>query len=261
VLSGSAAAEDRPDYFEPLRAPAYLQHDTTYVAREKGARPDAPPAFKARHLTIRLRNGADEDAEWWPKRNLLLVEMADGARFALESTFAPEPRRTGDPRPFSRVSFAEGGTVETWMIQDPDPEQALGRRGNEPPRWDNPCGGGWMVLHGGGLTARLELPSTFTRTMRAAVGDLRDAALRPDDVARLETVFRIEIPRNAASNDPYAPRTAAGLLLVDRPRRNEGARYVLTPSPEPPGDLAPWRALTEIPTSLPPYVFIPRPRD
>lgn len=197
--------------------------------------------------------------ERWPWRNLLLVEMPGGARAVLELAVAPaDPRGSDEPQPSYRVSLSGGGVVETWRIPDPDPAPGIAR-GTVPTSWDAPCGGGWYVLYGGGHSARLESPSAFTRTMRASIGDVRDAALRPEDVAILETVFRIEIPPNAPSNDLYTPRTSAGLLLLDRPQRNQGPRYVLSPSPRPPGDLAPWRALTEIPMSLSPYVFIPVP--
>jgi hypothetical protein len=222
-----------------------------------------PPAFSARHLQIRLKPPGDDGGvtEWWPKRNLLLVEMPDRARLVLELTSAPfDPRRLDEPRPSSRVSLSGGGVVETWTVRDPELEGNPGKA-QAPARWDDPCGGGWQLLYGAGVSARLESPSAFTRTMRAVVADLRDAALRPEDVARLETVFRIEPPTGAHANDLYASRAAAGLLLVDRPRRNRGPRFVLTRSPEPPGDLAPWRALSEIPTSLPPYLFVPGPRS
>jgi hypothetical protein len=254
VSAAMRAEAQSPDWFDAFRGKAYLQGDASYVAREKTAAPDSPPLFRMRWLVLRFGGFSEKEREFWPYRNVLLVTMPSGARYVLESSFGfVDEKHLDEDRPFHRVASVRVA-FELWTSgAGGDPEGAA----------EGPCEGMRQRVRSPGGSLDFFLNDLSSRTVRASLADITGATFDADERRDLVTLLRVA-PDGTPSfpNDVIGLNVRNALFAVTVAFRNDvppvPQRTVrLAPDPEPPGDLAAWRALAHLPLDLPPFPALP----
>ena len=240
-----------PDWFDAFRGRVFLQGDSRFVGREKSAAPDAPPAFRVRWLVLRYAGFGESERRWWPYRNLLLVTMPSGARYVLESSFGfVDEKHLDEDRPWQRVA-SERAAFEVWMS---------GAAGEPGPAADaGPCEGMRQTVRAPGGTLVFFLDELGTATVRTTLGEIAAATFDEGERRDLGALLRTSLESSLTVQTEGAvlglrdPLLAVTVALRDRVPRPDQRTIVLTPDPEPAGDLAGWRALAHLPLDLPPF--------
>jgi ABC-type transporter Mla subunit MlaD len=103
------------------------------------------------------------------------------------------------------------------------------------------------------------LPDLSTQTVRATLAEITAATFDADERTDLKTLLKVFPDANPPlPNDVLGLNTRNALFAVmvafrgEVPPR-EQRTVVLAPDPEPPSDLASWRALAHLPLDLPPF--------
>jgi len=238
------AAEE--DFWEVLRLPHFVESDAAWVVRPTGEKATADPLLRVRYLRLRLKppGFAEPPRASWPGRSLLLLDFGGEVRAVAEAAWLPGAART-DRRslPVSRSRLSSGRTpLETRRL-------AL-----EPSEGEGPCSGANLSTTGGGAELRWAAEDATLRSVVAALSDLREAAAGPGESARLLLLRRIEWPKGTAEQLRPLLSLLAGETAPSRSpgRAADGPALVAFPDPGHPSDLAPFRALTWIPTELGP---------
>ncbi len=256
-LASAAIRAEEPDWFDAFRGRAYLQGDTSFVAREKTAAPDSPPLFRARWVVLRYAGFAESERRFWPYRNLLLVTTPSGARYVLESGFGfVDEKHLDEERPFQRVA-SERAAFEIWSsgTAGEAPADAVAEPG--------PCDGDRQRVHATGGTLTFFLTDLGSATVRTTLGEILAATFSRDERRDLAVLLRVSVDNKAAlSNElPFffvrEPLLAVNLAFRDRAPSREERTVLLVPDPAPPGDLASWRDLAHLPLDLPPFPALP----
>lgn len=252
AASAVLRAED-PDWFDAFKGRAFLQGDASFVASEKSAPPDAPPLFRARWVVIRHAGFTEKEREWWPYRNILLVTMPSGARYVVESSFGfVDEKHLEEERPWQRVASSRAA-FEVWS----------GGASEDHGADAGPCAGMVHRVRAPGGTVAFFLEDLGSGTMRTTLAEITSATFLEEERRDLESLLRVSFD----SNPTLAPehlslnvRSALFALVVamrDRVLPPARRTAVLTPDPDPAGDLAPWRALAHLPLNLPPFPALP----
>lgn len=257
AMRALAQTQPAPDWFDAFRGRAYLQGDTSWVAREKSAPPDAPPAFRARWVVLRFAGFSERERSYWPYRNLLLVTMPSGTRYVLESSFGfVDEAHLEEERPFHRVA-SEGSAFEIWMSGTADEKgSAL-----DPA----PCDGNRQTVRAPGGSLTFFIDEIGTPTVRTTLGEIGAATFSEAERRDLAVVLRTSLESNRTLQAQTAveflnlrdPLLAANLALRDRALRPSDRTLVLSPDPQPPADLGAWRALAHLPLELPQFPVLP----
>jgi len=261
IVSAATRAEGQsPDWFDAFRGRAYLQGDTSFVAREKSIAPESRPLFRARWVVLRYSGFAESERRFWPYRNLLLVTTPEGSRYVLESSFGfVDEKHLDEERPFQRVASA-GAAFELW---------SSGTAGEAPAGAmiePGPCEGDRQRVRASGGTLTFFLPDLGSATVRTALGEILAATFSEDERRDLSLLLRVSVENSAAlSNElPFfyvrEPLLAVNLAFRDRTPSREQRTVLLAPDPAPSGDLASWRALAHLPLDLPPFPVLPAER-
>ena len=255
AVSAAMRAEE-PDWFDAFRGKAYLQGDTSFIAREKTAAPEAPPLFRVRWVVVRYFSAlfSEKAREVWPYRNLLLVTMPSGAWYVVESSFGfVDESHLEEERPNHRVASGRAA-FELWMAGGlEDPEAAA----------EDPCGGFRHKVRAPGGSLDFDLNDLSSRTVRTTLAEITAATFDADEQRDLRTLLKLSsevnpsVPKNVFGLDTrsalFAVMIAFRSEVLPVPQRT----IILAPDPEPPGDLAPWRAFAHLPLDLPPFATLP----
>ncbi len=244
-----------PDWFDAFRGRAFLQGDTSWVAREKSAVPDSPPLFRARWVVLRFGGFTEKERAYWPYRNLLLVTMPSGARYVLESSFGfVDESHLDEERPFHRVA-SEGSAFEIWMS---------GTRDDKGTALDPaPCDGNRETVRAPGGSFTFFVDDMGSPTVRTTLAEIGAATFSEKERSDLAVLLKTSLESNrtiqaeGAQMNLRDPFIAANLALRDRALRPSDRTIVLAPDPQPPGDLATWRAIAHLPLELPPFPALP----
>ncbi len=252
-----------PGYFANLRDRTYVEVDESFLVRERAAPPGAPPAFRLRHLVLRVKTGTGfTEQRWWPIRSLFLVTMRADDRWVAEiDADTADAEHPSEPRSWVRLSGGKNAAAfEVFSTND-----AAGGDGERASlASESPCGGTRYRFLGGGVEIRdVSAEDVRSRTVAAVLGEIRDALYSPAEILDLVRLKELGVsPR--VSGPPAMPNLASGAhlawnyLLFDKPGPSRGEpSLVLVPDPAPAGDLAPWRALTHIPQDLAPFQPLP----
>ena len=192
-----------------------------------------------RYLRLVLDPGRRDLAyDYWPEREMLLVERATGERVAFERlTKLPEPRDPSAPRPLGRIGL-DGTSVETFA-------RAGAAAGD-------PCAALDVVIHAG----HLELPAASgdldARTVRLGIAQAVEAAFGPrerDLVAQMVPVLLAAQSQGL----PGAPLEVLKILFPGQPFTQSARGLSFRRSgaaPLNPADGA-WRSVTDAPEMLP----------
>jgi hypothetical protein len=258
TASAAMRAEGQsPDWFDAFRGKAYVQGDTSFVARERSAPPDSLPLFRARWVVLRYAGFAESQRRFWPYRNLLLVTTPDGVRYVLESGFGfVDEKHLDEERPFQRVASANAA-FELWSsgTAGEAPADAVA----EP----DPCAGDRQRVRATGGTLTFFLADLGSSTVRTTLGEILAATFSEDERRDLAGLLRVSVENGAAlSNElPFfyvrEPLLAVNLAFRDSAPSREQRTVLLAPDPVPSGDLASWRALAHLPLDLPPFPALP----
>lgn len=255
AVSAAMRAEE-PDWFDAFRGKAYLQGDTSFIAREKTAAPEAPPLFRVRWVVVRYFSAlfSEKAREVWPYRNLLLVTMPGGAKYVVESAFGfVDEKHLEEDRPYHRIASARA-TFEMWSAGGfEDPETAA----------EDPCGGSRQKVRVPGGSLDFILTDLSSRTVLTNLSDITAATFDASERRDLVNLLKVA-PDGAPSfpKDTFGLNARYALFSVIVAFRGEvptvaQRTVVLVPDPEPPGDLAPWRGLAHLPLDLPPFATLP----
>ena len=239
-----------PDWFDAFRGKAYLQGDSSFVAREKSAPPDSPPLFRARWVVLRYAGFSESEREFWPYRNLVLATMPSGARYVLESSFGfVDESHLDEERPWQRVA-SERAAFEVWM------SGTAGEAAVDP---GDPCEGMRNRVRAPGGTLVFLMEDLSSRTMRANFAEITNATFDEDERRELEALLRLSWDSNPAVSTPHWSENLrhAFLALVvamrDQVLPPDRRTLVLAPDAAPSGELAAWRGLAHLPLDLPPF--------
>ncbi len=250
-----ASAQPAPDWFDAFRGRAYLQADTSWLAREKSAAPDSPPLFRARWVVLRFGGFTEKERPYWPYRNLLLVTMPSGTRYVLESSFGfVDESHLDEERPFHRVA-SEESAFEIWMS---------GTSGDEGTALDPaPCDGNRETVRARGGSFTFFIEDIGIPTVRTALAEIGAATFPENERRDLAVVLRTSLENNrtlqaqGAQMNLRDPLIAANLAMRDRALRPSDRTLIFSPDPQSPTDLTGWRALAHLPLELTPFPVLP----
>lgn len=252
-----APAQPAPDWFDAFRGRAFLQGDIRFVAREKSAAADAPPAFRVRWVVLRFAGFGESERRFWPYRNLLLVTMPSGARYVLESAFGfVDESHLDEERPWQRVA-SERVAFEIW---------SSGTAGEAPADTTldaGPCEGMRQRVRAPGGTLVFFLSDLRTRTVRTTLGEISTATFDEDERRDLAVLLRTSVETNAALSSELPnfhlrdPLLAVNVAFRDQAPPPDRRTLALAPDPSPAGGLEGWRALAHLPLDLPPFPVLP----
>lgn len=258
TVSAAMRAEGQsPDWFDAFRGKAYLQGDTSFVAREKAAAPDSPPLFRARWVVLRYAGFAESERRWWPYRNMLLVTMPSRARYVLESGFGfVDDKHLDEERPWQRV--ASGKTdFEIW---------SSGMAGE--PRLDEgadagPCEGDRHRIRAPGGTLEFFIEDLGSQTVKKILGEISGRTFDESERQDLAVLLRTSVESNLSLSPTLPnfhirdPLLALNVAFRDLAPSRDQRTVLFEPDPSAPGDLAEWRALAHLPLDLPPFPVLP----
>ena len=244
-----------PDWFDGFRGKAFLQGDSSFVAREKTAPPDSPPLFRARWVVLRYAAFTESERRFWPSRNLLLIAMPSGARYVLESSFGLlDERHLEEERPWQRIA-SQRTAFEVWSSgMSPEPGDAAS---------GGPCDGKLERVRAPGGSLDFFLDDFSSRTVRISLAEIAAGTFDEDERRDLWTLLRVAVDsdRSLGTEHPiYHLRES--LLAVNVAFRDKfipanQRDVVLALDSTPSGDLASWRALAHLPFDLPPFPALP----
>lgn len=249
-----AEGQQQPDWFDAFRGKAYLQGDSSFVAREASAPPDAPPLFRLRWLVVRYAGFSEAWRRFWPYRNMLLVTMPSGARYVLESAsgFLDE-NHLEEERPFQRVASGRAA-FEVW---------SGGQEPSEGTTDTSPCEGNLHRVRAPGGTLEFFLDDFGSRTVRASLAEIRVATFDENERQDLSTLLRMSIKDNRSLGTEFPtynfrdPVFTLSVAFRDQILPPDKRTVVTVPDPAPPGDLSAWRGLAHLPLDLPPFPALP----
>ena len=250
----AALQAGEPDWFDAFRGKAFLQADSSYVARDRSAAPDSPPLFRSRWVVLRYEGLSEKGRAVWPFRNLLLVTMPAGARYVLESAFGyMDEKHLEEERPSHRVASSRVA-FETWIRGGSEDSEAAA---------EDPCGGMRHRVRAPGGSLDFSLVDLSTPTVRATLAEISAATFDADERRDLGVLLRVKsdaspsLPNDVFGlNSSYAFFAVMIALRSDVPPLQQRT-VVLTPDPAPSGDLSSWRALAHLPLDLPPFPPLP----
>ncbi len=255
-LVPAAVFAEEPDWFDAFRGKAYLQGDTSFIAREKSAAAETPPLFRVRWVVVRYSTSlVSEKERWfWPYRNILLVTMPSGRRYVVESSFGlADEKHVEEERPSQRVASPRAA-FEVWTAGGlEDPEAAV----------NDPCEGLRQKVRAPGGSLDFFLSELSIRTVRATLAEITSASFDADEQRDLRALLMVSPEANPSlPNKVHQLNIRFGLFAVVVAFRNEvppvqQRTVVLAPDPSPLGDLAAWRAFAHLPLDLPPFVVDP----
>jgi hypothetical protein len=244
-----------PDFYDAFRERAFLQGDTSFVARDPAAPREAPPPFRMRWVVLRFSGFAEKEREFWPYRNVLLVTMASGARYVVESSFGfVDEKHLDEERPWQRVA-SEKSAFEVWASGTNDE----GRSGVE----SGPCEGMRQRVRAAGGTLVFFALDLSSRTVRTTLKEIGDATFDEDERRDLKTLLGLSFEKNPAvaqgliGLDVRNAALGVSVAFRDSVLPPEKRTFVLEPDPAPPSDLASWRGLAHLPLDLPPFPALP----
>ena len=256
AVSAAVRAEGQsPDWFDAFRGKAFLQGDSSFVAREKSAPADAPPLFRARWVVLRYAAFTESERRFWPSRNLLLVAMPSGARYVLESSFGLlDERHLEEERPWQRIA-SERTAFEVWSSgADAKPEDAAS---------GGPCDGMLARVRAPGGSLDFFLNDLSSRTVRASLAEITAGTFDENERRDLETLLRFAVDSNRSLGTElpiYHLRDsllAVNVAFRDRLPPPDKRDVSFAPDPAAPADLSSWRAFARLPLDLPPFPALP----
>lgn len=256
AVSAAMRAEGQsPDWFDAFRGKAFLQGDASFVAREKSAAPDAPPLFRLRWVVIRYGGFSESWRRFWPYRNLLLVTMPSGDRYVLESSMGfLDESHLEEERPWARVASVRV-SIEVWSGGEEEPSENAVHAAS--------CEDGRKRVRAPGGTLEFFLDDFGSRTVRAALAEIRVATFDENERRDLSTLLRISVKDNRTLGREFPtynfrdPILALSIPFLDQMPPPDKRTVVSVPDPAPQGDLASWRALAHLPLDLPPFPALP----
>ena len=254
-LVPAALRGEEPDWFDAFRGKAYLQGDSSFVAREKSAPPESTPLFRARWVVLRYAAFTESARRFWPSRNLLLIAMHSGARYVLESSFGIlDEKHLEEERPWQRIA-SERTAFEVWNSgTDPKPGDAASGA---------PCDGTLERVRAPGGRLDFFLDDFSSRTVRASLAEITAGTFDVDERRDLGTLLRVAVDSNRALGLEFPTYSLRDSLLAvsvafrDKVIPPNQRDVVLASDPAPPGDLFPWRGLAHLPLDLPPFPDLP----
>ena len=251
-----AHAQREPEWFDAFREKAYLQGDSSWVAREKSAPPEDPPLFRLRWVVVRYAGFTEKWREFWPYRNLVLVTMPTGARYVVESSLGfVDENHLDEERPWQRVA-SERAAFEVWASGTSG--DAVGEPGT------SPCEGMRERVRAAGAGLVFFVEDLSSPTVRTTLREISEATFEEGERRDLAALLRISSESNPSLGTVTlsALNVQNSLLTLSVPFRNqvvprEKRTVVLAPDPSPPTDIAPWRGLAHLPLDLPPFPALP----
>jgi len=249
-------AQREPEWFDAFRDKAYLQGDSSWVAREASASPESPPLFRLRWLVVRYAGFTEKWREFWPYRNVVLVTMPAGTRYVVESSLGfVDENHLDEERPWQRVA-SERAAFEVWA------SGTAGDSAGEP--GTSPCEGMRERVRAAGAGFVFFVDDLSSPTVRTTLREISEATFEEGERRDLAALLRISSESNPSlgtvtlsslnvRNSLMTLSVAFRDQVVPRERRT----VVLAPDPSPPSDLATWRALAHLPLELPPFPALP----
>ncbi len=254
--ASAALRAEGPDWFDAFRGRAFLQGDASFVAREKSAPPDAPPLFRARWVVLRYTGFTEKERRFWPWRNLLLVTMPSGARYALESSMGfVDESHLEEERPWQRVA-SDRTAFEVWSSSNGDPQStdAAGAA---------PCDGLHSRVRAPGGMLAFFVEDFGSQTVRASLAEIAAGTFDDDERRDLGTLLRVSVESNQAIGTEmptYRLRDslmAVNMAFLDQLKPPDKRTVVFSPDPAAFAELSSWRAFAHLPLDLPPFPPLP----
>lgn len=249
-----AEGQQEPDWFDAFRGKAYVQGDSSWVAREKSAAPDSPPLFGVRWVVIRYGGFSERWRRFWPYRNVLLVTMPTGSRYVLESSMGlMDENHLEEERPWQRVASVRAA-YEVWSEGEENTEKVT----------DAPsCEGSRKRVRAPGGKLEFFLDDFGSRTVRTALSEIGAATFDEDERRDLAVLLRMSVEDNRTLSAEFPthsfrdPLLALSFVFRDQILPRDKRTVVSMPDPAPSGDLAAWRSLVHLPLDLPPFPALP----
>jgi hypothetical protein len=231
----SAAAQG---FFGGLPAKGYVRSDVSLDVLNAGDQ--KRPVAHIRYVKLVLDPGTRDVAwDYWPEREMLLVEHATGERLVFERILKLPPADPAALLPRARIGVS-GGSVETFT--------RAGARSPGAPA----CAGLDGLLRAGNADLSFATGDLAAPTVRMGIAQAVDAALSP----RARALVEDTIPILYAAQTQGLPTGTLELLDVFFPGRafaHEARGLTFRPSGTPPlnpSDGA-WRVVTDPPEMLP----------
>lgn len=234
-LLGCAHSGAAQGFFDALPAKGYVKLDVSLDVLSAGDQ--KRPVARLRHVTLVLDPGARDVAQdYWPEREMLLVEHVSGERLVFERIVKlPAPADPAALLPRGRIGVS-GGSVETFT--------RAGRGAA--------CAGLDGLLRAGNADLSFATADLAVPTVRMGIAQAVDASLSP----RARELVADTIPILYAAQTQGLPTGTLELLDVFFPGRtfaHEARGLTFRPSgttPLNPSD-GEWRAVTSPPEMVP----------
>ncbi len=238
-LLGCAQSAAAQGFFAGLSAKGYVRGDVSLDVLNAGDQ--KRPVARIRWVRLVLDPGTRDVAfEYWPEREMLLVEHASGERLVFERILKlPAAADPAALRPRGRIGVS-GGFVETFARAGPRAGAAAA------------CAGLDGLLRTGNTDLSFAIADLAAPTVRLGIAQAVDAALSP----RARELVANTIPILYAARTQGLPVETLELLDVFFPGRefaHEARGLTFRPSgasPLNPSEGA-WRVVTEPPEMLP----------
>lgn len=238
-LLGCARGAAAQGFFDGLPAKGYVKNDVSLDVLNAGS--PTTPVARIRYVTLVLDPGTRDIArDYWPEREMLLVEHASGERLVFERIAKlAQPVDPSALQPRGRIGVS-GGSVETFV-----------RAGGRAPG-AAACAGLDGLLRTGSVDLPFATADLTAPTVRIGIAQAVDAALSP----RGRALVSDTIPILYAAQTQGLPAGTLELLDVFFPGRafaHEAQGLTFRPSgksPLNPSDGA-WRVVTNPPEMLP----------
>jgi hypothetical protein len=265
AVSAAVRAEE-PDWFDAFRGRAFLQGDSSFVAREKSAPPDAPPLFRARWVVLRYAAFTEKERRFWPSRNILLVTMPSGAQYVLESSHGwVDETHLEEETPWKRVA-SNRTAFEVWS-PGYDLNSEFYRLHADPPSADAadvaPCDGIRNRVRAPGGTLEYFIDDFGSRTVRASLAEIAAGTFNEDERRDLAALLKMSVESDRALGTEFPnyhlrdPLLAVNVAFLDQLPKPANRTVVFEPDPAVQADLATWRGLAHLPLDLPPFPALP----
>lgn len=239
LLLGGAWSAAAQGFFDGLPSKGYVRGDVSLDVLTAGDQ--KRPVARIRYLRLVLDPGSRDVAwDYWPEREMLLVEHASGERLVFERIMKlPPPSDTAVLVPRGRIGVS-GGSVETFT-------RAAGRASGTAA-----CAGLDGLLRTGNADLSFAIADLAAPTVKMGIAQAVDAALSP----RARALVEDTIPILYAAQTQGLPTGTLELLDVFFPGRafaHEARGLTFRPSGAPPPNPSDgtWRVVTDPPEMLP----------
>ncbi len=235
ILSFSPIAS-ADNFFDDIPRKGYLQQDVFLdVLRSSVSSPEV--VAQVRFMSLVLDPGRRDLAfDLWPRREMLLVQLASGARIVFEKVI---PVRGAGQAVLSRGRFALDGAAPIEVFEGSSPASAA-------------CPGVRGVIRAGQSDLPLDFRDLEVPTVRMGIRQFLENGLTPRDQESLSATVQIVMRAGQVRSLPLGPLDVLRILFPEQrfaPSTESLDFRVSVSRPLDPSD-GPFRSLTEAPEIL-----------